>query len=54
MDEFKADKAKAMELYEEIKIHRMCRNHQHKQIRAIKRERDAFIDEVKELVSKVQ
>ena len=54
MDEFKVDKAKAMELYEEIKIHRMCRNHQHKQIRAIKRERDAFTDEVKELVSKVQ
>jgi uncharacterized coiled-coil DUF342 family protein len=54
MNDFKKDKVKAMELYEEIKIQRRCRNHQHKLIRAVKKDRDVFINEVKELVSKVQ
>jgi len=53
-DDFRDDKVRAIELYEEIKIHRRCRNHQHKQIRALKRERDAIIDEVKILIDKVQ
>ncbi len=54
MTDFKEDKAKAMELYEDIKIQRKCRNHQHKLIRGIKEDRDVYINEVKGLVSKVQ
>jgi uncharacterized coiled-coil DUF342 family protein len=53
-DDFKQDMVKATELYEEIKVQRRCRNHQHKQIRAIKRERDALIDGVKSLIDTVQ
>ena len=53
-NDFRQDKIRAIELYEDIKVHRRCRNYQHKKIRYLKRERDAIIDEVKSLIDNVQ
>ena len=44
------DLEKVNQLYKEMKIHRMKRNYQHKRIRGLKSERDAFSDRVKELI----
>ena len=47
------DLERVNQLYKEMKIHRMKRNYQHKLIRGLKSERDAFSDRVKELVAKI-
>tara|TARA_B100000287_G_C20485180_1_gene722761 strand:+ start:254 stop:820 length:567 start_codon:yes stop_codon:yes gene_type:complete len=47
------DLERVNQLYKEMKIHRMKRNYQHKRIRGLKSERDAFSDRVKELVVKI-
>lgn len=48
------DLEKVNELYKELKIHRMKRNYQHKRIRGLKAERDAYSDEVKRYVEEIR
>ena len=48
------DLAKVNQLYKELKIHRMKRNYQHKRIRGLKAERDAYSDEVKSYVKSIK
>ena len=48
------DLEKVNQLYKEMKIHRMKRNYQHKRIRGLKLERDAYSNEVKAYVSQIR